>query len=226
MVSIIYSTYSTETRGQRVRSAYRRVQTRRQYTESTQRRLATRIGRRAAHAAHATTVAPDDRARAAKPCNARATHVVEVPQPATHGHARRGPRRSAIDGRPPRASAREPCHLCARERRLRGRARSLTHRAQPTRPPRPCRTQGARSPRPDATNERRTPTGERHGSIQNATGVAGRGSRRRSGGLTHAHNLSSVPELLLDSNLRPSDSLDTCWGRHLEVGVGRQFSEG
>ena len=136
-------------------------------------------------------------------------HVVQLPQPATQGQARPGPQRSAIDGRPLRAGAREPCHLCARARPLRGRARPLARRPSSTGPLRPSCARGARSPRPDATNERHERTGERHRSTQNATRVARRGSRRRSGGQTHTGNLSSVPELPLDSNLRPSDSICT-----------------
>ena len=39
----------------------------------------------------------------------------------------------------------------------------------------------------------------------------------------HTKNLSSVPELPLDSNLRPIDSLDTCWGDLPKGGVGGTF---
>ena len=38
--------------------------------------------------------------------------------------------------------------------------------------------------------------------------------------------MSSVPELPLDSNLRPSNSLDTCWGHLPDVGVGGLVPEG
>ena len=48
---------------------------------------------------------------------------------------------------------------------------------------------------PPVCHEREPRTSERHRSTQNATGVARRGSRRRSGGLTHSNNLSSVPRL-------------------------------
>ena len=65
--------------------------------------------------------------------------------------------------------------------------------------------------------------GEMHGSKRKATGVARRSRERRLGGLTHADNLSSVPELPLDSNLRPIDSLDTCWGDLPKGGVGGTF---
>ena len=56
--SIIYSTYTSETHGQRERSAYRHVQTHIQYTECRIHCVATRIVRRAADAAHAATAAP------------------------------------------------------------------------------------------------------------------------------------------------------------------------
>ena len=49
---------------------------------------------------------------------------------------------------------------------------------------------------------------------------------RRLDRLTHTKNLSSVPELPLDSNLRPIDSLDTCWGHLPDVGVGGLVPEG
>ena len=41
----------------------------------------------------------------------RAVHIVEIPQPATQGHAHPSPRRSAVDGRPPRAIAPWRGHL-------------------------------------------------------------------------------------------------------------------
>ena len=181
---------------------------------------------RAADAADAATATPDVRAHATKPRKDRAVHVGQRTQPATQGQARPGPQRTAIDGRPLRAGAREPCRLCARARPLRGRARPLARRPSSTRSLRPSCARGARSPRPDGTNERRKSTRERHRSTQNATGVARRGSRRRSGGLTHVNNLSSVPELSLDPNLRPSDSLDTCWSHLPEGGVGGTFPKG
>ena len=101
--SIIYSIYSSETHGQRVRSLYRHVQTHIQHTKSRTHSVATRIVHRAAHAAHAAPAAPGDHARAAEPCRALAVHIVEIPQPATQGHARPSPRRSTVDGRPPQA---------------------------------------------------------------------------------------------------------------------------
>ena len=165
--------------------------------------------RRAADAADAATATPGERAPATKPRRAHAMRVVQLPTPAKQGQARPGPQRTAIDGRPLRAGAREPRRLCARARALRGRARPLARRPSPTRSLRPSCARGARSPRPDATNELRKSACERHRSTQNATGVARRGSRRRSGGQTHTDNLSSVPELPLDSNLRPSDSICT-----------------
>jgi hypothetical protein len=65
--------------------------------------------RRVDEAADAATAAPDERAPAAKPRKDRAVHVSQRPQPATQGQARPGPQRTAIDGRPLRAGAREPC---------------------------------------------------------------------------------------------------------------------
>ena len=37
------------------------------------------------------------------PCSARVVHIVEIPHPATQGHAHPSPRRLAVNGRPPRA---------------------------------------------------------------------------------------------------------------------------
>ena len=126
LVSIIYSTYSTETRRRRVRSAYRRVQTRRQHTESTHTLRAARIVRRAAHAAHAATAAPGDRARATKPRKDRAVRVGQRPQPATQGLARPGPQRTAIDGRPLRRLAVATPTLVGYAIRLAGRCSQWT----------------------------------------------------------------------------------------------------
>ena len=84
------------TRENQVRSYFYDVQTHIQHTESTQPSVVYVHNRRAAEAADAATAALGDRAPAAKPCNARAVRIVEDPQPATHGHARRGPRAAAV----------------------------------------------------------------------------------------------------------------------------------
>ena len=57
----------------------------------------------ATHATHAATATPSVRARAAEPCSARAVQIVEIPQPATQGHAH-----PARGGRPLMADHRGP----------------------------------------------------------------------------------------------------------------------
>ena len=80
-----------------------RTDTRIQYTDGhrdarAQRRVASPAHRPTRHTRHTC------RHRSAQcPCSARVVHIVEIPHPATQGHAHPSPRRLAVNGRPQRA---------------------------------------------------------------------------------------------------------------------------